>query len=90
MEVAIMSSLQRVGPQVARKLQNLLGADGAEQIACEVLDELRLENLATADHRLRFGAALAGRGGYLEVLGRSIQTQALLHGAIDTLNSILR
>lgn len=84
-----MNSLQaKVGPDVARKLVNLLGAEKAERVVDEVLPTLGLDFLASPDDRLRFGDALTRRGGVLEVLGRSIATQAILHGVVRRLDQL--
>ncbi len=84
-----MAALARVGPAVARKLVNLLGESGATELAEAVLLELGLARLDTANDRLSFGEALATRGGVTAVIGRSIATQALLHGAVMTLDAAL-
>lgn len=63
------------------KLKNVLGADKADALVDEVLAEMGLVTLGTADDRYAFGEALVKRGGLLEAIGRSIKVKALLHGA---------
>jgi hypothetical protein len=84
-----MPRLSDVGPNVKAKLVNILGLEKAEHLVAEVLPELGLAGLRTADDRLRFGRALATRGGMLAVIGHSIQTQAILHGAISDLEAAM-
>lgn len=66
---------------VLLKLSNVLGPDKASALVDEVLAELRLVRLSSADDRFHFGDALVKRGGLLEAIGRSIKVKALLHGA---------
>lgn len=61
-----------------QKLERVLGAKAGVVIA-EVLEELGVENLDTPEHLVRFGEALARRGGFMAALGTSLQTQAMLH-----------
>ena len=42
---------------------------------------LGIHGIRTAEDRLRFGGALTKKGGLLEVIGRAIRIQAILHGA---------
>jgi hypothetical protein len=74
-------SLAKVGAPVWTKLANVLGPEEAGKIVRDVLLEMGLVQLRTPDERFRFGERLVLRGGMLQVMGRSIQTQALLHGA---------
>lgn len=63
------------------KLVKVLGADKAERVAREVLDEIGLPELATADDLLRFARALEKRGGFESALGAMLSVQAVLRGA---------
>lgn len=63
------------------KLRNVLGPTKAEALVAEVLAEIGIQQLDTADDQFRFGEALVKRGGLLEAVGRSIKVRALLHGA---------
>jgi hypothetical protein len=67
--------------QALRKLENVLGAERAKTVTRDTLREIGLETLRTPNDRLRFGEALVHKGGLLEVVGRSIKIQAILHGA---------
>ncbi len=73
--------LDLVGKRVRTKLVSVLGEEQAEVVAGDVLGEMGLQRLSTADQRSLFGRHLVRRGGVLAVLGHSIQTQAILHGA---------
>ena len=64
-----------------QKLVNVLGPAQAESVISETMRRLGLTALQTADDRYRFGAALIGRGGGLEAIGRAIKIPAILHGA---------
>lgn len=81
-------ALDAVGPPVAKKLVNML-ADEAGMVARETLVQLGLSKLVTAEDRLQFGGVLIERGGVLTALGRAIQTQATLHGAIQDLDRVI-
>lgn len=63
------------------KLVKVLGADKAERVAREVLDEIGLPELATPDDLLRFARALEKRGGFESALGAMLSVQAVLRGA---------
>jgi hypothetical protein len=73
---------------VLQKLDNLLGTSRARETFGEILSEIGLAALESAEDRARFGSALIARGGLLAIVGRSIVTQALLHGARETLQRI--
>jgi hypothetical protein len=70
-----------IGSHVRQKLVTMLGEHEAALIAAQVLREAGLQRAHSPQDRFRFGEFLARRGGVYAVLGRSIQTQALLHGA---------
>jgi hypothetical protein len=70
---------------VFQKLQNVLGPERARKFHTDTLAELGLEELRSANDRLRFGHALLRHGGVMEAIGRSIKIQALLQGASRTL-----
>lgn len=74
----------RVGTTIGKKLVNMLGANAGERIANEVLQELGVQSLANPNHELAFGKRLVERGGLLAFIGRSIQIQAIMHGADDS------
>ena len=63
------------------KLVRLYGAERTETLVRETLREIGIAGLHSADDRLRFGGALIKKGGLLEVVGRAIRIQAILHGA---------
>ncbi len=63
------------------KLKNVLGAAKADALIDDILAEMGLAELSSADDRYHFGEALVKRGGLLEAIGRSIKVRALLHGA---------
>jgi hypothetical protein len=63
------------------KLFRVFGEARASVIVDEIFAECGFATLTSPDERLRFGAALVRRGGLLEMIGRSIRVQAILHGA---------
>jgi hypothetical protein len=65
------------------KLYSVLGEEKAGALVAQLLRELGLSSIATADDRLRLGNALITRGGVLEAIGRAIKIQAILHGAAE-------
>lgn len=69
--------------QALRKLENALGPERARAVVRDVLREIGLDGLHTPNDRLRFGSALADKGGLLGAIGRSIKIQAILHGATE-------
>ena len=73
--------LEAVGKQIRTKLVSVLGDLRAQELVEEVLGEMGVSKLETPEHRLDFGRRLVKRGGLYAVLGHSIQTQAILHGA---------
>lgn len=66
---------------VLRKLINAMGQDRGRSLMIEVLGQLGLKELRTADDRFQFGSALIRRGGVGKLIGQSIAMQARLHGA---------
>jgi hypothetical protein len=66
---------------VRKKLVNMLGPVGAERLLEEVMPRLRLDRLQHPNDCYRFGGLVCERGGMFAVLGKSIQTQAILNGA---------
>lgn len=73
--------LDSVGSRIRTKLVSMLGETQASAVASDVLSEMGVDRLTTADDRILFGRHLVRRGGVLAILGHSIQTQAILHGA---------
>jgi len=69
---------------VSRKLINFFGPTQARTLMREILGQLGLTKLQSADDRLRFGTILIERGGANEFIGRTIALQARLHGARAT------
>jgi hypothetical protein len=63
------------------KLVRLYGAERTEALVRDTMRELGIAAIRTAEDRLRFGGALIKKGGLLEVVGRAIRIQAILHGA---------
>jgi hypothetical protein len=76
-----MPTLADVGPHVKKKLVNMLGEERASELVSEILPAIGLKRLLSPDDRHLFGGFVAQRGGMFVVLGKSIQTQAILHGA---------
>lgn len=73
---------------VFMKLEHAFGPVRAHAIWREILAELGLEYLKDADERVGFGQLLIARGGLLALIGRSVVTQAILHGASQSLARI--
>lgn len=69
-----------MGP-VLQKLVNVMGHDRGVSLYCDVLASLGIEELSTAEDRVRFGDALIVQGGMLGSIGRAIKVQAILQGA---------
>lgn len=63
------------------KMVNFMGPSRASTVMGEVLGQLGLVELKSANDRLRFGDALIQRGGASSMLGQTIALQARLHGA---------
>lgn len=63
----------------AGKLTRVLGDQAAGELMSDVLRELDLERLATADDLRRFGTALAARGGFAAALGGILSLHATMH-----------
>lgn len=66
---------------VMKKMVNAMGPKRGRKVMTEILSQLGLTELKTADERFQFGTALIGRGGVGRLLGQSITMQARLHGA---------
>jgi hypothetical protein len=69
------------------KLENVFGRERARQLVDEICAECGLASLHHPHERLVFGDALIARGGLLEMIGRAIKVQALLHGARTSVSS---
>jgi len=80
-------ALDAVGSRVSRKLESLLGFTKADELARTILAQLELDALRSPRDTYRFGELLRERGGALKVLGCSLQTQALIEGAIPDLGA---
>jgi len=65
------------------KLQYLMGPETATRVWADTLQRIGLATLATPDDRVRFARALIEQGGLLSVIGHSIITHAILHGATN-------
>jgi len=63
------------------KLVNMFGDEAASKLITEVLGEIQITALITAQDRYNFGTRLTQKGGVFESLGKSIQVQAILFGA---------
>ena len=68
-----------------QKLERVLGPTKAAVTLAEVLQELGLQTLHSPEHLALFGQTLARRGGFLSPLGTSLQTQALMHRARESI-----
>ena len=67
------------------QLSKILGEDKAKVMVKECLGEAGIREVKTPQELLQFAQSLAKRGGFVEVVGRSLKIQALLAGArIDT------
>lgn len=66
---------------VLRKLVNAMGQEKGRKLMNEILSQLGISELRTANDRFNFGNALIDRGGIGKLLGQSIAMQARLHGA---------
>lgn len=66
---------------VFTKLENVFGKAKAAELVAEVCAEHGISSLDGPSQRLAFGDALVARGGLLEMIGRAIKIQAILHGA---------
>jgi|JI10StandDraft_1071094.scaffolds.fasta_scaffold1963694_1 hypothetical protein len=63
------------------KLESVFGREKARELVAEICRERAIDSLDHPQQRLVFGEALVARGGLLEMIGRAIKVQALLHGA---------
>jgi hypothetical protein len=63
------------------KLENVFGKAKAAELVDEVCRERAIASLDGPNDRFAFGEALVSRGGLLEMIGRAIKVQAILHGA---------
>lgn len=70
------------------KLTNLMGEERGRRFFDQMLRQLDMPELATAQDDLRFGEALIEHGGVLASIGRSVKIHALLHGARADTDSI--
>jgi hypothetical protein len=66
---------------VLKKLINAMGPEKGRKLMNEILLQLGITELRTANDRFNFGNALIDRGGIGKLLGQSIAMQARLHGA---------
>ena len=63
------------------KLANILGRPAAVRVMREVLAELRLGGLTSADELYRFSQALSSRDGFVGAVGAMLSVTALMRGA---------
>jgi hypothetical protein len=63
------------------QLSKILGEDRAKVMVKECLGEAGLTDVKTPQELLKFAQSLSKRGGFVEVVGRSLKIQALLAGA---------
>jgi hypothetical protein len=63
------------------QLTKILGEERATLTVKECLAEATLHEVKTPQELLQFAQALSKRGGFIEVVGRSLKIQALLAGA---------
>jgi hypothetical protein len=62
-------------------LAKVVGEEKARAVVEECLGEAGLESVSTPQEFLSFGQTLVKRGGFMEVVGRSIMARALIAGA---------
>lgn len=70
-------SLKRTQATLAR----VLGEGKASAVIEEGLNEVGLTSITTPQEFLSFGQTLVNKGGFIEVVGRSIMARALIAGA---------
>lgn len=63
------------------KMSRVLGESRARQLYEEILVEIELENLSSADDLLAFARALSGRGAFEGAVGAMLSVQAVMKGA---------
>jgi hypothetical protein len=63
------------------KLVRVLGEQRARALLAQLLPQLGLTDIESADARYLLSTALIKEGGVLEAVGRSIRIQSLLQGA---------
>ncbi|HLG13672.1 MAG TPA: hypothetical protein VJH03_03980 [Blastocatellia bacterium] len=62
-------------------LAKVLGEEKAKSLSEECLREAGLLDATTPQEFLRYGQSLTRRGGFIEVVGRSVMARALIAGA---------
>ncbi|MDQ3366512.1 MAG: hypothetical protein M3680_13885 [Myxococcota bacterium] len=63
------------------RLARVIGSARATEVVAEILAELGLSTLSSADELARFGERLSHRAGFLGAVGVSLETHAILRGA---------
>ncbi|MBA3819495.1 MAG: hypothetical protein H0X17_11425 [Deltaproteobacteria bacterium] len=63
------------------RLVRVIGSTRAAEVVAEILAELELSTLGSADDLARFGARLSHREGFLGAVGVSLETHAILRGS---------
>ena len=63
------------------KLRRVLGQEPASRLFSEVLREMKLDTLQTAEQLYAFGEAIAQRPGFEAAVGRLITIAAVVRGA---------
>jgi hypothetical protein len=66
---------------VRAKLGRILGVEGGTRLFDEVMAELALAEVRSADDVMSFAQQLSRRGGILAAIGSSLTVHAELHGA---------
>lgn len=69
------------GELARTKLSRVLGPERAAKVYAEVLAELALDDLRTADELYRFGERLSARRGFEAAVGSLLSVDAVLRGA---------
>lgn len=63
------------------KMERVLGGARATHLFSEILTEIGLEELSSADDLLLFSRALSGRGAFEGAVGAMLSVQAVMRGA---------
>jgi hypothetical protein len=72
-----------MAPMVYERMTKALGPKRASEVMREVLAQLDDRRIDGPDDVLAFAEQLIGGTGLLQVVGRSLKVQALLHGAAE-------
>lgn len=63
------------------KMGRVLGQARATQLFSEILGEIKLKEISSADDLLVFARALSGRGAFEGAVGAMLSVQAVMRGA---------